>query len=136
MWCVSPYKYTKNLRVTQELDRMRRKGKPMQRPRRGRKIDQGQRNVSGIYFDLACAIVGVSQEEVARRAGVAASTLSRAFSGQLRVRREKLMAWGAIVLDLCPPEEKELLMAMESEKLHTLGHETREAATRATVPRY
>ena len=98
----------------------------MQRPRRGRKIAQGRRNVSGMYFDLACAIVGVSQEEVARRAGVAASTLSRAFSGQLRVRREKLMAWGAIVLELCPPEEKELLLAMEAEMLHTLGHATRE----------
>jgi transcriptional regulator with XRE-family HTH domain len=82
--------------------------------------------VSGLYFDLACAIVGVSQEEVARRAGVAASTLSRAFSGQLRVRREKLMAWGEIVLELCPPQDKELLAAMEAEMLHTLGHATRE----------
>src|SRR6266487_423643 len=126
MWCVSPHKYTKNLRVTQELDRMRKKGKPMQRPRRGRKIDQGQRNVSGIYFDLACAIVEVSQEEVARRAGVAASTLSRAFSGKLRVQREKLIAWGTIVLELCPEEDKDLLLAMEAEMLHTLGHATRE----------
>jgi hypothetical protein len=82
--------------------------------------------VSGIYFDLACAIVGVSQEEVARRAGVAASTLSRAFSGQLRVRREKLIAWGDIVLELCPQEDRELLLAMEAEMLHTLGHATRE----------
>jgi hypothetical protein len=105
---------------------MRRKGKRMQRPKRGRKIDQGRRNVSGSYFDLACAMVGVSQEEVARRAGVAASTLSRAFSGQLRVRREKLMAWGDIVLALCPPEDRELLSAMEAEMLHTLGHATRE----------
>jgi hypothetical protein len=105
---------------------MKRKGKPMQRPRRGRKIDQGRRNVSGIYFDLACAIVGISQEEVARRAGVAASTLSRAFSGQLRVRREQLMSWGAIALDLCPEEDKELLLAMEAEMMHALGHATRE----------
>ena len=98
----------------------------MQRPRRGRKIEQGRRNVSGMYFDLACAIVGVSQEEVARRAGVAASTLSRAFSGQLRVRREKLIGWGAIVLELCPPEDRELLVAIEAEMMHTLGHATRE----------
>jgi transcriptional regulator with XRE-family HTH domain len=98
----------------------------MQRPGRGRKIEQGRRNVSGIYFDLACAIVGVSQEEVARRAGVAASTLSRAFSGQLQVRREKLMSWGDIALELCPPEEKELLVAMEAEMMHTLGYATRE----------
>jgi len=70
--------------------------------------------------------VGVSQEEVARRAGVAASTLSRAFSGQQRVRREKLIGWGAIVLELCPEEDKELLVAMEAEMLHTLGYATRE----------
>jgi len=79
-----------------------------------------------MYFDLACAIVGVSQEEVARRAGVAASTLSRAFSGQLRVRREQLILWGAIVLELCPEEDRELLVAMEAEMMHTLGHATRE----------
>lgn len=98
----------------------------MERPGRGRKIDKGRRNVPGIYFDLACAIVGVSQEEVARRAGVAASTLSRAFSGKLRVRREKLLAWGDILLELCPEDDKELLLAMEAEMLHTLGHATRD----------
>lgn len=98
----------------------------MERPGRGRRIDRGQRTVSGQYFDLACAVVGVSQEEVARRAGVAASTLSRGFSGKLRVRREKLLAWGDILLELCPPEDKDLLLQMEAEMLHTLGHATRD----------
>jgi transcriptional regulator with XRE-family HTH domain len=94
--------------------------------RRGRKIDQGRRSVSGQYFDLACSIVGISQEEMARRAGVAASTLSRAFSGQLHAKREKLLTWGDILLELCPPEDRELLLQMEAEMLHTLGHATRD----------
>jgi hypothetical protein len=98
----------------------------MDRPGRGRHIDRSKRTVSGQYFDLACAVVDVKQEEVARRAGVAASTLSRGFSGQLRVKREKLLSWGDILLDLCPEEERELLLAMEAEMLHTLGHATRE----------
>jgi len=97
----------------------------MERPGRGRRIDRGQRTVSGQYFDLACAVVNVSQEEVARRAGVAASTLSRGFSGKLRVKREKLLAWGDILLELCPSEDKDLLLSMEAEMLHTLGHATR-----------
>jgi transcriptional regulator with XRE-family HTH domain len=82
--------------------------------------------VSGQYFDLACKLVGISQEEVARRANVAASTLSRGFSGQVRVKREKLLAWGDILLDLCPTEDRDLLLAMEREMLHTLGLATRE----------
>ena len=98
----------------------------MQRPGRGRHIDRGQRTVSGQYFDLACEVVNTSQEEVARRASVAASTLSRGFSGKLRVKRQKLLAWGDILLDLCPQEDRELLLAMEAEMLHTLGHATRE----------
>lgn len=97
----------------------------MQRPGRGRRIERESRTVSGQYFDLACAMVGTSQEEVARRAGVAASTLSRGFSGQMNVRREKLLAWGEILLDLCPLEDRELLLAMEGEMLHTLGLATR-----------
>ena len=97
----------------------------MERPGRGRRVDQGQRTVSGQYFDLACAVVGISQEEVARRAGVAASTLSRSFSGKLRVKRKKLLAWGDILLELCPSEDKDLLLSMEAEMLHTLGHATR-----------
>lgn len=96
------------------------------RPGRGRPIDRSKRTVSGQYFDLACTLVNVSQEDVARRAGIAASTLSRGFSGQVRVKREKLLAWGDILLDLCPPEDRELLLAMEAEMLHTLGHSTRE----------
>ncbi len=98
----------------------------MQRPGRGRRIDKGRRTVSGQYFDLACALVGISQEEVARQAGVAASTLSRGFSGQINVKREKLLAWGDILLDLCPEEDRELLLAMGAEMLHTLGHATRD----------
>jgi transcriptional regulator with XRE-family HTH domain len=82
--------------------------------------------VSGQYFDLACALVGVSQEEVARRANIAASTLSRGFSGQVRVKRERLLAWGDILLELCPEEDREFLLAMEAEMFHTLGHSTRE----------
>jgi transcriptional regulator with XRE-family HTH domain len=105
---------------------MRRKGKPMQRPKQGRKIDQGQRNVSGSYFDLVCAMIGVSQEEVARRVGVAASTLSRAFSGKQRIQREQVRALGEIMLELCPPEERELLLAMEVELMHSLGYATQE----------
>jgi hypothetical protein len=97
-----------------------------ERPGRGRHIDRSKRTVSGQYFDLACAVVSVSQEEVARRAGVAASTLSRGFSGQLRVKREKLLVWGDFLLELCPPEDKDLLLAMEAEMLHTLGHATRD----------
>lgn len=96
------------------------------RPGRGRHIDRSKRTVSGQYFDLACALVNVSQEEVARRADIAASTLSRGFSGQVRVKREKLLAWGDILLELCPPEDRELLLSMEAEMLHTLGHATRE----------
>ena len=97
-----------------------------ERSGRGRHIDRSKRTVSGQYFDLACVLVGTSQEEVARRAGVAASTLSRGFSGQLRVKREKLLAWGDILLDLCPLEQRELLLEMEAEMLHTLGHATRQ----------
>lgn len=96
------------------------------RPGRGRHIDRSKRTVSGQYFDLACALVNVSQEEVARRAGIVASTLSRGFSGQVRVKRERLLAWGDILLELCPPEDRDLLLAMEREMLHTLGHSTRE----------
>ncbi|MGB8347125.1 MAG: helix-turn-helix transcriptional regulator [Ktedonobacteraceae bacterium] len=80
----------------------------------------------GQYFDLACALVGISQEEVARRVGVAASTLSRGFSGKHGIKREKLLAWGDILLDLCPPENRDLLRAMEAEMLHTFGYATRE----------
>ncbi len=96
------------------------------RPGPGRPIDRSRRTVSGQYFDLACAIAGVSQEEVARRAGVKSSMLSRGFSGQVRVKREKLLAWGDILLELCPPEDRELLLSMEKQMLHTLGHATRE----------
>ena len=98
----------------------------MQRPGPGRKIDWGKRTVPGQYFDLACAVASVSQEEVARRAGVAASTLSRGFSGQTRVDRDKLLSWGDILLELCPDEDKELLLLMEEEMLHTLGVSTRD----------
>lgn len=98
----------------------------MQRPGRGRHIDRERRTVSGQYFDLACSIAGVSQEEVARRAGVAASTLSRGFSGQTNVKRDKLLAWGDILLALCPQEDQKLLLDMEAEMLHTLGLATRE----------
>ncbi len=116
------------LRNTQEYTMIQRVKEAMEERagRRGRKIDQGRRSVSGQYFDLACSIVGISQEEMARRAGVAASTLSRAFSGQLHARREKLLAWGDILLELCPAEDRELLLAMEAEMLHTLGLATRE----------
>lgn len=82
--------------------------------------------MAGQYFDLACSIVSISQEEMARRAGVAASTLSRAFSGQHHAKREKLLQWGDILLELCPMEDKELLLQMEAEMLHTLGLATRE----------
>lgn len=102
----------------------------LQRPGPGRKIDWGKRTVSGQYFDLACAVASVSQEEVARRAGVAASTLSRGFSGQTRVDRDKLLAWGDILLELCPDEDKELLLLMEEEMLHTLGVSTRDEKQR------
>ena len=98
----------------------------MERPGRGRRVDRSRRTVSGQYFDLACLLVGVSQEEMARRAGVAASTLSRGFSGQLGVSRDKILAWGDILLDLCPEEDKDLLLGMEKEMLHTLGHATRD----------
>jgi transcriptional regulator with XRE-family HTH domain len=98
----------------------------MDRPGPGKKIDQGQRTVSGQYFDLACALVGISQEEVARRVGVAASTLSRGFSGKHGIKREKLLAWGDYLLEICPPENRDLLRAMEAEMLHTLGYATRE----------
>jgi transcriptional regulator with XRE-family HTH domain len=98
----------------------------MERPGRGRKINWERRTVPGQYFDLACAIAGVSQEEVARQADVSASTLSRAFSGQTHVKRENLLAWGDILLKLCPQEDKELLLGMEAEMLHTLGHATRD----------
>lgn len=98
----------------------------MERPGRGRRIDRERRTVAGQYFDLACAIVGVSQEEVARRAGVPASALSRAFSGQTRGKRERLLVWGDILLELCPEDDKELLLAMEAEMLHTLGYATRD----------
>ena len=103
----------------------------MERPGRGRPIDRGRRTVSGQYFDLACAIVGISQEEMARRVGVASSTLSRTFSGQLHDKRESLLAWGDMLLDLCPPEDQELLLAMEAEMLHALGHATREDEQRS-----
>ncbi len=93
--------------------------------RRGRKINKGQRNISGMYFDLACEIVNLTQEEVARIAGVPASTLSRAFSGRLRIKREKLLAWSDILFRFCPEEDKELLRDLENEMLHTLGHSTR-----------
>ena len=96
------------------------------RPGRGRHIDRSKRTVSGQYFDLACALVNVSQEEVARRAGIPASKLSRGFSGRVRVKREKLLAWGDILFELCPPEDREFLSSMEREMLHTLGHSTRE----------
>jgi len=98
----------------------------MQRPGPGRKIDRERRTVPGKYFDLACALVGVSQEAMARRAGVAASTLSRGFSGQSKVQREKLLTWGDILLDLCPEQDKELLLQMEAEMLHALGLATRD----------
>ena len=98
----------------------------MQRPGRGRHLDRERRTVSGRYFDLACAIVGTSQEEMARRAGVSASTLSRGFSGQSTIKRDKLLSWGDILLELCPEEDKELLLQMEAEMLHTLGHATRD----------
>lgn len=97
-----------------------------ERPGRGRHIDRSKRNVSGQYFDLACALVGISQEELARRANIPASELSRGFSGKVRIKREKLLTWGDILLDLCPSEDRELLLAMEREMLHTLGHATRE----------
>ncbi len=97
----------------------------MQRSGPGRRVDWRQRTVSGLYFDLACALVGVSQDEVARRAGVAASMLSRGFSGQSGVKREKLLAWGDILLELCPEQDKEFLISMEEEMLHTLGRATR-----------
>lgn len=81
--------------------------------------------MAGTYFDLACMLCGVSQEEIARRAGVPSSTLSRAFSGKTRVRRERLLQWGDILINLCPPDEKDLLLTMEAEMLHTLGLATR-----------
>ncbi len=96
----------------------------------GRKIDWRQRTVSGRYFDLACAVASVSQLEVARRAGVAASMLSRAFSGRTQVKRERLLEWGDILLELCPDEDKELLRRMEDEMLHTLGLASREDEAR------
>jgi len=37
-----------------------------------------------------------------------------------------LLAWGDILLELCPAEDRELLLAMEAEMLHTLGLATRE----------
>ena len=98
----------------------------MERPGPGRRIDRGQRSVSGKYFDLACSLVGASQEEIARRAAVASSTLSRAFSGQLHVKREKLLSWGDILLELCAEEDRGLLLEMEAEMLHTLGYATRD----------
>ncbi len=85
-------------------------------------------------YDLACSIMGISQEEMTRRAGVASSTLSRAFSGQLHVKREKLLAWGDILLELSPPEDQDLLLAMEAEMLHTLGHATRDDEQRGAGP--
>ncbi len=110
----------------------------MERPGPGRRIDRGQRSVSGKYFDLACSLVGVSQEEIARRAAVASSTLSRAFSGQLHVKREKLLIWGDILLELCPEEDQGLLLEMEAEMLHSLGHATRDDEQRGLerLPHY
>lgn len=94
--------------------------------RRGRPMNRGTRSVAGTYFDLACEMVGVSQEEVARQANVAPSTLSRAFSGQTLVERKKILEWGDILLTFCPAENRALLSAMEAEMLHTLGYATRQ----------
>lgn len=97
----------------------------MERSRGGRPINWSKRTVSGQYFDLACALVGVSQEEVARRADVRSSTLSRGFAGQRKVDRAMLLKWGDILLDLCPTTERGLLLEMEAQMLHALGHATR-----------
>ena len=102
----------------------------VQRPGPGRRIDWRNRSVSGQYFDLACAVVGVSQEEVARLAGTSASTLSRGFSGQGGVKRVKLLHWGDILLELCPEEDRDLLLRMEEEMLHSLGLSTRDEEKR------
>src|SRR5258708_37375579 len=114
----------------------RRDGQRMEarpdRDRRGRPMNRGARSVAGTYFDLACEIVGVSQEVVAKKAKVASSTLARAFSGQTHAKRENLLEWGKILLELCPPEDRHLLLAMEAEMLHTLGYATRPEEQKGT----
>lgn len=98
----------------------------MQRPGPGRRIDRGRRSVSGTYFDLACLIAKTSQEHVAGLAGVSSSTISRGFSSKSQVERDKLLKWGDILLNLCPEEDKVLLLEMEARMLHTLGVSTRD----------
>jgi len=41
-----------------------------------------------------------------------------------------LLAWEDILLEPCPPEDRELLLAMEAEMLHTLGQATRDTELR------
>lgn len=53
------------------------------------------------------------------------------YSGLLRVKRESLLAWGDLLLELCPPEDWELVLAMEAEMLHALGHATRDDEQRS-----
>ena len=42
-----------------------------------------------------------------------------------------MLAWGDMLLELCPPEDRELLLAMEAEMLHALGHATRDDEQRS-----
>ena len=98
----------------------------IKRPGRGRHIDRSRRTVSGKYFELVCLLVGVSQEEVARKAKEPSSTLTRGFSGERSIDRKKLLEWGDILSDLCPESERPILLEMEKQMLHTLGYATRE----------
>jgi len=104
----------------------------MQRPGPGQRVDRERRTVPGKYFDLACLLVGISQEEMARRAGFDPATLARGFSGHSAIKREKLLALGDIFLEVCPDEDKEVLLHMEAEMLHTLGQATRDKERRGT----
>lgn len=67
----------------------------------GPKVDRGKLTVLGKYVDDALTFAGMSQSELARRAGLSDSSyLSRALKSEVPIPRETLLEWCAILQ--CP----------------------------------
>ena len=74
----------------------------------GRKVQHERLTPVGIYLDEALRLANMTRAELARRAGMEASIITRVCNGERTVGRNTLLQWCAILV--CPEWLETLLL--------------------------
>ncbi len=89
---------------------------------RGRKVQHERLTAIGIYLDEALRLAHITRAELARRAGMEPSIITRVCRGERTVGRNTLLLWCSIVA--CPEWLETLI-------LNVAGYASREQEARA-----